>query len=230
MIHGIDVSNWNSIQDVEKKLKGCGFCFIKVSEGTTFVDKKAADFLKLCDANGVAPFLYHFCHFPNDNYLLEVNHFLDCVRDLLNETGYNKPVGLCLDVEADAIDHPEAVANALNLIYIQTRATPLVYGSMYNLKTIGQYVNTKLFGLWVARWLTSPEYKSVPLRIEPWKTVAFWQYWGAGYIDLDVFFGDYEQLSAYQNYVKHLGNDVDNGCCENCAKCRRDVCYYGMDK
>lgn len=226
MLHGIDVSNWQDINEVDKKLENCSFCFIKVSEGTSFIDKKAGKFVRLCEKHGVAVFFYHFCHFKDGKHVEETNHFLKVVSDVLESTGYEQPVGLCLDVEADALSQGTAVNESLRMITGLTGANPLVYLSEAQVPVIGKYLDTEQYGLWVAKWRSLPEPTETYIQILPWTTLAFWQYWGKG-IDLDVFYGDREQLEKYQDYMLHL-ESKEEVCGCNCACCTNTRCVGGF--
>lgn len=222
MLNGIDVSNWQGLKAVDKKLEDCDFCFIKVSEGTSFVDKKAVDFVKLCEKHGVAVFLYHFCIFKDGKHVEETEHFLNTVKVVLEKSGYKQPIGLCLDVEADALSEGAAVNESLRLITGMTGACPIVYMSESQVPVIGKYLDTKQYGLWVAKWKSMPHPTETYLSIYPWTTVAFWQYWGTE-IDLDVFFGGREQLEKYQDYMKHL-EVAEETCCHCCDRCKNKKC------
>lgn len=226
MLCGIDVSNWQDINEVDQKLKYCSFCFIKVSDGITFIDKKAGRFVRLCEKHGVAVFFYHFCQFKGGKHVDETNHFLTVVRDLLESTGYEQPVGLCLDVEGDALAQGVAVNDSLRMITELTGANPIVYMSQSQVPVIGKYVDTEKYGLWVASWNSTPHPTEKHLMVAPWTTLAFWQYWGKD-IDLDVFFGDRYQLEKYQDYVLHL-ESKEEVCGCNCACCTNTKCVGGI--
>lgn len=226
MLNGIDVSNWQDINKVDKKLEGCSFCFIKVTEGNMFIDKKAGRFVRLCEKHGVAVFFYHFCHFKDGKHEDETKHFLAVVRDLLESTGYEQPVGLCLDVEADALSQGAAVNDSLRMITELTGANPIVYMSQSQVPVIGKYVDTERYGLWVANWNATPYPTEKYLRVDPWTTLAFWQYWAKD-IDLDVFYGDRYQLEKYQDYVLHL-ESKEEVCGCNCACCTNTKCVGGI--
>jgi lysozyme len=103
MIHGIDISSYNTLLDLKQaKAGGIEFAFVKTSEGAGYVsagfEKRYSDCIKA----GLKVGFYHFA--KGKPAELEARHFLNCV-----ETGIEQADGvapnfpLVLDIEDEKI-------------------------------------------------------------------------------------------------------------------------------
>lgn len=208
MLNGIDISNWQNMQQLECEIEdGCDFVIIKASEGCTFVDPKAKDFALKCSEHGIPIFFYHYCQLtrtPEE----EAEHFMKCVNHVLTELPKGTRVGLVLDFEIKVSYIPELVKM---IVYLNSNyhVNPIIYCSEWLVGRIGTYLDVSRYGLWVAK------YSHEPPDIEPWDVMAFWQYTSEP-IDRNRFYGDKEQLEKYQDYC--LPSQ------EKCPWCTRHIC------
>lgn len=207
MLEGIDISNWQTVQDLEREIKdGCDFVIIKVSEGCTFRDGKALEFARLCQEKDIPMFFYHFCIFKTGSAVQEADHFLNCVNSVLSKLPKKEKVGLALDFEID-LKYAKKLGDMADYLHKKTGAAPLIYCSEWMVPSLGRNLDTEVYGLWVAK------YSNVFPKIAPWDVMAFWQY-SADTIDHNRFYGTREQLLKYQDYSLSL----------KCPHCTAEKC------
>lgn len=192
MLNGIDISNWQSMSELETEIEGdCSFVIIKVSEGGLYQDKKARGFAIKCAEHGIPIFFYHFCKFDY-GVEKEEEHFMECVNEVLGRLPMGTRVGLALDFECHKHLIPR-LAEMVNHLNKKYGVCPLIYCSEWLVPHIGAMVDTNKFGLWVAK------YSNNKPNINPWEVMAFWQYTDSP-IDRNRFYGTKEQLVKYQDY------------------------------
>lgn len=208
MLNGIDISNWQRMEELESEIEdACDFVIIKVSEGKTFVDPKAKDFALKCSEHSIPMLFYHFCRLTG-RVEEESEHFINCVNNVLMELPKGTKVGLALDFEIKPMYIPDLV-KMVSYLNSHFKIKPIIYCSQWLVGRIGLYLDVNRYGLWVAKYSTEPP------DIEPWDVMAFWQYTSEP-IDRNRFYGDKEQLEKYQDYS--LGTQ------EKCPWCTRERC------
>lgn len=192
MIEGFDISNNNPRVLIESwiALHDPKFCFLKASEGTTFRDKKRAEYFELIKSKGIIPGFYHFARGGNNSAVSEARNFLDAIDGFTNNGAL-----LALDIEAQALKKNnqwirewiatvEAEYAGKVIIYIQRSAFQSKRGCF------------KDNGLWLASW---GDKLMPPFSIENY-LLAFWQDKIVDGLDHDWFAGDIEQLKKYMCY------------------------------
>lgn len=190
---GVDVSRYQGRVDYPKlKAAGYSYCFIKATQGTSYVDPRYASDLAQARAAGLAPGSYHF-FVTGDAGAEQFQNFSAQVR---LAPGDLPPV---IDIEQLSGVGPELVVELralLDLLESHYQVTPILYSGL-------QFANAHLAGferypLWVAEYEV-PEPR-VPRHFAQW---TFWQYSAHGRVDgiddevdLDRFFGTPEQFRA----------------------------------
>lgn len=216
MLHGIDVSHYNSavvgkISDMKPD-----FVMIKVSEGKGWRDDCAHLFASKCIEENIPVIFYHYCRPDvNNSPELEVNNFILAVNDAMGTRVV--PVGLAIDWEDKSLGHEMWLKQFVKVLVDNTGCQPLVYCSQSQIKKVGFYLDTDKVGLWVAHWGRE---EGNPGKIEPWKFWAFHQYGLTNGIDANIFNGDETQLKRYLGYWCELTNEDDEperGC--HCCCC-----------
>ena len=200
MTEGIDVSHWQGRIDwADVARSGKKFAFIKVTEGTTFLDKKYATYHANARAAGVVVGGYHYAQ-PNANpgdAIAEAEWF---VSNLALTYGDMRPA---LDLEtANGLDVPtlqQWVRDWLARVHELTGQHATIYVSRaFWRDRVGNTTEAALGGsaLWLSKWnVKSPE---TWLPADDWAGYgwSFWQYSGCGSVrgidgcvDLDRFNG-----------------------------------------
>lgn len=194
---GIDVSHWQAGLDLAKT--DAQFVIIKATESTNYVDPKCDSFYQKAKSLGLPRGVYHFYRGGGSK---EADWFLK------NTKGYHGDGILALDFE----DHTSDVKGALawlDRVYSSTGVKPVIYmsASVKDANNWSSVVDAD-YGLWLARWSSSPGSPS------PWKTLALWQYTdahptGGMAVDGDVFYGD---AAAWKKYAgKSSGGSSGGG-------------------
>ena len=224
---GIDVSNWNSVEQVSSLLQMTGndkieFVLIKATEGRTWKDTKAVQLLIAAMQYGVAIGFYHYCRPELGNDAKEeATHFVSTVRDICYQAGYMEDVLLVADYEDKAIGHGLWLANFLREVDDQTGGNPMVYTTLYGSETSDLiHVNTVAYGLWIATRGKEKDNPFAGREMKNWKLWAIHQYAVENGIDMNYFNGTRRQLFKYFNSDPHLNKETDAGCCEHCMCCR----------
>lgn len=165
-----DISNHNGTltkQDfVNWKQAGVVGIYLKVTEGTTFVDGLAAQFRQWASEVGLLYGEYHFFH-PGVNALEQVDFFLahstadaELVPALDLEVTDSQPASTVRFSAITWLSHVAVERNCLPLLY--------TYSSFAT-----NLVGLQKFPLWIS----DPDRKGDPRgpRTDPWKTYALWQ-------------------------------------------------------
>lgn len=198
-MHGIDVSHWQTGLDLAKT--DAEFVIIKATESTNYVDPKCDAFYQKAKKLGMPRGVYHFYRGGGS---AEADWFIKHTK------GYHGDGILALDFE----DHTSDVKGAkawLDRVRDVTGVKPVIYmsASVLNANNWSSVVNAD-YGLWLARWASSPGSPS------PWKTLALWQYTdahptGGMKVDGDVFYGDAAAWNAYAGKSKSSGGSSSGG-------------------
>jgi len=185
---GADTSNWQSGGTFEQSIAGSQWTAIKASEGTGYVDpsfRARWDELgqKIASGQMKLRVAYEFMHAGNGT--AQAQHFLATL-------GINGPLPagtrLALDWEADALNDPQALADAANYIHNVTGIWPMVYTSASQVSRVRAAVPNA--PIWEAKWTGGLSVSDVP----------FVQYSdGPGY-DHDVFNGDLAALERFAGW------------------------------
>jgi len=157
---------------------GVQFCFIKATEGATFVDPRFGFNWQAARNAGLARGAYHFFH-PAVSVTAQADIFLQTVPGLA--AGDLPPV---LDLEAPQEWSPIPVANraALALSWLETvenalHLRPIVYlSAAFATDVLGNASELAQYPLWLALYVTAPS----PAVPKPWSSWDFWQYTQTG--------------------------------------------------
>jgi lysozyme len=170
---GIDVSHHQQAVDWPViAASGIHFCFIKATEGASFVDPRFASNWQAAAQAGIVRGAYHFFH-PGDSVTAQADLFLKTVR---LEPGDLPPV---LDLEApqEWITVPAADRAALALTWLDTvekamQARPIVYlSAAFATNVLQNPVALAQYPLWLALYTNQPS----PIVPKPWSKWTFWQ-------------------------------------------------------
>lgn len=188
-IEGVDVSHWNTLEKVVPY--NPEFMMIKASEGVSFRDNKAKEWVQVASSLGIPVGFYHYARAEKNTPEDEARFFLDVVSGL-------KHIGECvlaLDYEGKALSvkNCDEWANAFMMcVYNKTGVKPLLYCSQSVVKRFPT-VASNGFGLWVAR------YRNKLLGagdIKPFKFCAMWQFTSSP-VDRNIFYGSQKQFLKY---------------------------------
>lgn len=216
MIHGFDISHHNGKNAVNECLdtmvahgKLPKFCFIKITEGRTYVDPMWKENTHDAHENDLVIGLYHYARPENNNAMKEARHFISEYK----KCDYAAiPI---LDWEGEALKRNRLwVRDWCDYVYNEINIRPMVYISksecpMHRTTAAGNN------GLWVAAWRDID--KGVG-NVAPWSTWAVWQYTSEPF-DMDVFNGTVEQLKQYAIPENNFQNDECECDCHFCGCC-----------
>ena len=200
ILEGIDIShhNWHVIKTYGaewlQKMAREGFVIMKLTEGVSFDDPKAASYmLMIAEDDSNEPPAVGFYHYARPEYNApeaEAKHFLQQLRNVYE---YKRGAVLALDVEGRALQ----VKNLdtwcftwLETVYHATGVRPLIYCQKSAVKLFERCAGAD-YGLWIASWSTVK-----PRKVQPWAFPAIWQ-WSSLGLDKDYFFGGREQWFKY---------------------------------
>lgn len=215
LLDGIDISNWQ--EDINLEEVEFGFCIVKATDGTRFVDKTLHTFARRIFAMGKPFGFYHFANNPErgGSAIEQARYFVDNCREYFgkgipvldwedSDWKYGGPV---LDLG------PSFALEWLREVYRLTGVKPWIYTSksVCNCWDWSEVANEG-YALWGAQYATDdtlPGYQENPWQdSDPWGAwgynIPIFQY-GSGWatnsncpVDLDKFYGD---TSAWQMYV-----------------------------
>jgi lysozyme len=190
-LHGIDISHWQGSFDVAKS--GKDFAIMKATESTNYVDPKCNHFTSAAQGAGMKVGWYHFARGTGSSSTMrrEAEYFVD------NVEGYVGDGILALDWEVGSLGNVSAALAFLDRVRELTGVRPVLYtsGSVVTSHDWSPVADAD-YGLWVARWASSPGPTGA------WKTLALWQYTDAlsiqaQRIDGDLFYGSRSTWDAY---------------------------------
>lgn len=203
MLHGIDISKYNSWSD---RFKEYDFVIIRAKGSAGKDSKLDSHFNALAGDTSGEPLsdkLYGFYNYPNTTLTAEqdAQQFLDLIG---HHVGY---AILALDWESTALNlGVQWALDWLWYVYNKTGVRPLIYGSSAELrKPKYKPIFRDNFGLWVAHWgVDSP-------NTGHWGNCwAIWQYGNSnGTLDVNYFNGTEEGWKAYarsENVIQSLPN------------------------
>lgn len=204
MMHGIDLSHWNSDAMFRELLDTVDFVFLKATEGVTYTDpvfKKRA--LEVLSA-GIPVGFYHFAR-PDNNVIAkrEAENFLRAVEEFGDVCVY------VLDWEdkAEKCD-PIWITKWCSFIEQKTGRKPMVYLNYSYAKNVA--IDLSDWPLWVAKWGDEPTGK-----IGKWDKYTIWQYTNTPY-DMNKFDGT---TVDFVNIGKSKGNEEFEHFC-GCSCCK----------
>ena len=198
-VKGIDVSYYQGTIDWDRvAADGVRYAFIRVSDGTSFIDPKFPTYWAQSRAAGIVHGAYQFFR-PNQDPIAQANLFL-------SKLGTPSPDDLppVIDVEADGGLTPTQVAAKVKIWMDHVEAalgvTPIVYTGFYFWR---DQVGAPAFAAGSPLWHAQYSSASCPNIPEPWSDWAFWQYTSsgsvdgiAGNVDMNRFNGTYDDLMA----------------------------------
>lgn len=195
MLNGIDISNWQ--RGFNLKAAKPGFCIVKATEGTSYVDKACDVFVQQAIAAGIP---FGFYHFANGQDAAKQARFFRS-----QTKGYeNKGIPI--------LDFEKPYTNAWIDEFVKeyhaiTGVFPWVYMSSdyVNNRGYGSDYVRKYCGLWLAgypkHYTAYPSNLTCPYNHRGW-TLAAWQFTdtlsiGGMSVDGDVFYGGTSAWSLY---------------------------------
>lgn len=192
MIEGFDISNNNGIELVRSYIEKNKpeFCFMKASEGDSFIDRQAYKFYELCVEKNIVTGFYHFAQAHRHDPETEALHFMSCVRPFL-EKG---PQLLALDFEANSLRSNRYgwISKFCREVESQVNGKVIIYIQENELKNYRTQFNDN--GLWLASW--GADYRKNPYKGD--MLIAFHQDGFRDKLDHDVFYGSWEGLLKYR--------------------------------
>lgn len=193
-VNGFDVSHYNGFMDFERmSAEGHKFCFVKATEGTSFVDPQFQRNWTEAPKNQLFVGAYHFFR-PQQDVNAQIDLFLRVIgarrlSDLPPVIDFESTGDVRISVQKNnALMFLTAVEQALKI-------TPIFYSYKAFIEGLGDMSAFQRYPLWLA------EYRRNVIQPENWPTpYKFWQYSagesnGTGF-DLNVFNGDLDGLRA----------------------------------
>ena len=196
MLNGIDISNWQRGFNLEATKPG--FCIVKATEGTSFVDRSCDSFVQKCIKVGIPFGFYHFAR--TNGGAREARYFYSHTK---NYTGKGIPV---LDFEDKRNDN-HYIDEFVREYHAITGVYPWIYMNSNFVNNYGygsDYVRRNC-GLWLAGYPTRgtvyPDDANCPYEHPSW-TLAAWQFTDNLYVagmhmDGDFFYGDTNAWNLY---------------------------------
>lgn len=194
MLRGIDISNWQAGMDLNAVLPNVDFVICKATEGDYFTDPYCKGWVEQCIAAGKPWGFYHFA--GGSDPIAEAAFFINQTSNYFTQ---GIPV---LDWEGS--QSVEWVNAFVEKVHEQTGLWPWIYGNPWRFNQGGVNQNC---GRWVASY---PDVIQPGLDYDPGEPpetdglICCWQYASdgqvggyAGNLDVDHFFGNATQWSAY---------------------------------
>lgn len=210
---GFDAASYQGCYNAQAAQQaGARFSFIKLSQGTDYVNPYAGCQLTASRNAGLRLGAYHFADVAGLSPQAEANNFLNVTR---SQGLINAGVIPVLDWEpAGNLKANVAWAKTwLDTVSAAWGTKPLIYMSASTIHVADWTpVASADYGLWVAGYpqgyagdgLRDPG--SVPYSVAPWSFAAAWQYSSSGYVsgvgnavDVDWFYGDAVTWAKYAN-------------------------------
>lgn len=174
---GFDISHWNVTLDFRQLFNPQGgkrrACFLKLTEGTSFIDPKFSDYVqRLIDTNNDKCLcVYHFAHAANPQG--QIQFFLNTFIDKISK--YQTPPNFLflLDVErsANPPTQQDAIVMVNELAYYNIN--PIIYCG-YDFFSVAWQELINCYSM-IAEYGTRP-ISAIPWRI-PSATVFGWDWW-----------------------------------------------------
>jgi GH25 family lysozyme M1 (1,4-beta-N-acetylmuramidase) len=205
-LEGVDVSHHEGqLGWQQAKAAGISFAMIKATQGTTFVDPRAAANLAGCRAAGIVPGMYHFYRHDADP-AAQAAFFLQHIGsvqpgDLPPAVDVEEPsdgAGPVNYSQAEVVQRLRVFANAVRAV---TGRAPMIYTYPDAWRTLTG--NSTAFASTSPLWIASYG-GATPVLPGGWQDYLLWQYTdrgtvnGIGTVDCDRFNGAVMDLTAQQ--------------------------------
>lgn len=220
-MYGIDVSKWNTKTCVEKAIRkyDCKFIIIKVTEGRTYKDPNAGEFVNLAQRTGLHIGFYHYARPDNGNTAKEeIANFISTVNELCDKFKINEwfPV---IDWEGDSIGKERPWLSHFCQDFIAMTEKPVcIYTNQFGTSKIDRTMaGVENCGLWIAT--RGKGLSDIPST--QWNVTAMHQFKVDPELNIDInyFFGSDNQFSAY--CVKYKRSTQGCICCgSNSCGCK----------
>ena len=198
MLNGIDISNWQGDVNFGSVDKTQDFVIIKATEGYGYKDPRFEEYRSELRRLGIVRGYYHFARPDlNNSPENEADWFLSIVSPL------QEGESLHLDFEVNVPNPVEWCKRFLDRISEALEGyKPLIYLNKFTVQNFDWSPVAKAgYGLWLALWDQDPDGS---FTVSHWDLVAMRQYTSdgsvngiSGRVDMNVFYGDEEQLLAY---------------------------------
>ena len=194
---GIDVSYYQNTIDWKRVRKaGVLFAFIRVSDGTTFVDPMFEKNWNKARPTGILRGAYQYFR-PDENAKTQADLLIDKIK---HDPGELPPV---IDVETTGGRSPKQIARAIDVWVTRVRerlgVEPIVYTGPDFWKTEVGNADFTTQPLWLAHYTAT-----CPTVPAPWQRWTFWQFSERGEVpgitgptDMNVFSGTYADLEDF---------------------------------
>lgn len=183
LIPGVDVSGWQTPQQLEQTLTWAKFAYIKASEGLSFVEDLAAQHRDVCRRAGVPYGYYHFARPERGDAAREIALFAGAI-DRFGGPGALPPV---LDLESGAGDLNAYALTFLRGIEQAAGRQPMIYVGPGFAQGKLSHPDLARFPLWLAHYASAGQAAWVPA---PWRDWTVWQYQSQtaehGHLDVNV--------------------------------------------
>jgi lysozyme len=199
-VKGIDVSYYQGTIDwTAVKNDGVAFAFIRVSDGTGYIDPNFPAYWAGSRAAGIVHGAYQYFH-PGTDPIAQADLLLSKIGGGL--AGDDLPP--VIDVETTDGLAPSAVAAAVKAWVDHVAAAigrpPIIYTGFYFWRDSVGGADMTTSPLWHAQYTTA----TCPNIADPWTNWAFWQYTSTGTVagisggtDVDRWNGDMASLTAF---------------------------------
>ncbi len=194
---GIDVSYYQNTIDWKRVRKaGVLFAFIRVSDGTAFVDPLFETNWSKARPTGIMRGAYQYFR-PDENAKAQADLLIDKIK---RDPGELPPV---IDVETTGGRSPKQIARAVQTWVARVReklgVEPIIYTGPDFWKTEVDNADLTTQPLWIAHYTSA-----CPTVPAPWKAWTFWQYSDRGElpgitgpVDLNMFAGTFADLEDF---------------------------------
>lgn len=202
MLHGIDISNWQS--DLTPSDLSIDFCIAKTTEGIGYTDQCCDGFVQNCIDNGI---LWGFYHFARENDPAEEAEYF--VQETRNYFGHGIPV---LDYETANWNNREWCELFMSKVHELTGVWPMLYISAYMVPEFDNSWIPQTCGLWLAGYPYPAETwtsDNMPYSIGEWEFCAIWQFTSS--LQLPGYSGNLDGNIAYMDadaWHKYAGSNA----------------------
>ncbi len=202
MLHGIDVSNWQS--GLTPSNLSIDFCIAKATEGIGFTDRSCDGFVQNCIENDILWGFYHFAreNDPKD----EADYF---VQETRNYFGHGIPI---LDYETANWNNCQWCERFITRVHELTGIWPILYISAYRVPEFNDSWIPQTCGLWLAGYPYPAETwtnDDIPYSIGEWEFCAIWQFTSS--LQLPGYNGNLDGNIAYMDaeaWHKYAGSNA----------------------
>lgn len=191
MLKVIDISNHQ--QGINLSTLKCDAFIFKLTEGTSFEDKAAKEFIRQARELKKPFGVYHFLN--GESISEQASFFMSHSKNYIGEAV------LILDYEMYGRVGAKKAKEFLDIVTKETKVKPLIYmnESDANSDDWSEVIKAD-YGLWIAKYSSS-----LP-RLTQWPHYAMWQYTSTP-LDTSHFYGD---RHAWQKYALPIGESAKN--------------------